>query len=140
MENALIHGIKNNVCSTCTCPSKALCDWASEDLYTLYLWGQSSVAHAFFMSNLGDKALDERSMKRIKNVLWQMPLIQSADVVRADLPHNIYLGIVKHLMEWIESFSRKHKRMERFDYIWQNLPPYPEFCKPTTGNHQISQW
>ena len=30
--------------------------------------------------------------------------------MRGDILHNILLGILKYLMEWIEGFLKKHKR------------------------------
>lgn len=56
-----------------------------------------------------DKELKKYSIKPIRSVLWRVPIICCTDVVRADLLHNVYLGILKHLMTWIKAFLQEHK-------------------------------
>jgi len=37
------------------------------------------------------------------------------DLHKPDLLHNIYLGLFKHVMEWVEGFLKRHKRQQAFD-------------------------
>ncbi|KAF8414856.1 hypothetical protein BGX38DRAFT_1077447, partial [Terfezia claveryi] len=60
--------------------------------------------------------------------------------VRADILHNIHLGVLKNLMEWIQGFLEKHKRLAVFDEIWSRLPPYPGFTPPWKQYRQITMW
>jgi len=141
-ENALIHCIKNNLCPTCTCPNNKLGDWANDDTQNVYP-KRDSIKYHQLLSQLQkptEKALDALGIKRVKSVLWKLPFIKGHEVVRADLLHNIYLGILKHLMTWIVAFLKKYGRLDRFNHIWENLSHYPGFLKPTTGYAQISQW
>ena len=141
-ENALIHSIKNNVCPTCTCPNNKLGDWSSDDMNTSYPKRDPRVYIELTARQppVKEIELNRHGIKRIRSVLWQIPNVRSTEIVRADLLHNVYLGILKHLMTWIEAFLKRHRRQDRFNDIWETLPPYPDFIKPTTSYSQISQW
>jgi len=141
-ENALIHCIKNNLCPTCECPNKKLGDWANDDVQTVYPKRDSRKYHDLLTTGKRptDKALDTLGIKRITSSVWKMPFIHAHNAVRADLLHNVYLGILKHLMNWIVALLKKYGRLDRFNHIWENLSHFPGFLKPTTGYGQISQW
>ncbi|KAF8417170.1 hypothetical protein BGX38DRAFT_1109456, partial [Terfezia claveryi] len=57
-----------------------------------------------------------------------------------DILHNIHLGILKNLMEWIQGFLGKHKRLAVFDDIWSTLPVYLGFTPPRKQYCQITMW
>ncbi|KAF8415231.1 hypothetical protein BGX38DRAFT_1281439 [Terfezia claveryi] len=87
--------------------------------------------------------LDDAGIKPFENALWvqlQVLGIQPPDMVRGDILHNILLGILKHLMGWIEQFLKKHKRLEVFDRIWEQIPPYPGYRPPQKRYRQITMW
>ena len=48
--------------------------------------------------------------------------------------------MMKYLMEWIEGFLRKHKRLGVFDNIWENIPPYSGYQPPQKRYRQITMW
>jgi len=54
--------------------------------------------------------------------------------------HNILLGVLVHIMDWIQVFLEHHDRINAFDHIWRWLPPYPEFVVPTKLYRMVSQW
>jgi hypothetical protein len=74
------------------------------------------------------------------NAFWQLPGVQIERLHMPDLLHRMYLGMLKHLMEWIESFLRKHDRLRQFDQAWISIMPYPGFTPPTRPYREISQW
>ena len=47
---------------------------------------------------------------------------------------------MKYLMEWIEGFLKKHKRLGVFDDIWENIPLYPGYQPPRKRYRQITMW
>ena len=47
---------------------------------------------------------------------------------------------MKHLMEWTEGFLKKHKRLEVFDKIWDNIPPYRGYRQPGKWYRPITMW
>ena len=79
-------------------------------------------------------------MKIDRNVFSGLYRVIPADVHKPDLLHNIYLGLLKHIMKWIEGFLKKHKRQQAFDDIWKALPPYPGFTVPKKAYREVRQW
>jgi len=74
--------------------------------------------------------LADAGIKPIENALWihlRVLGVQPPLIVRGDILHNILLGILKHLMSWIEQFLKKHRYLEVFDKIWEQIPPYPGY-------------
>ena len=69
-------------------------------------------------------------MKIDRNVFSGLYRVNPANLHKPDLLHNIYLGLFKHMMKWIERFLKKHKRQQAFDDIWKALPPYLGFNVP----------
>ncbi|KAL0631137.1 hypothetical protein Q9L58_010001, partial [Maublancomyces gigas] len=54
--------------------------------------------------------------------------------------HTIYLGLLKHLMEWITGFMKKYDHQTPFDTIRKQLSPYPKISIPNKPYRQVSQW
>ncbi|KAF8415753.1 hypothetical protein BGX38DRAFT_1110016 [Terfezia claveryi] len=79
-------------------------------------------------------------MKPLRNALWTQKGIIPPLIVRGDILHNILLGVLKYLMEWIEGFLWKYKRLEAFDKIWENIPPYSGYRQPQKRYWQITMW
>ncbi|RPB03037.1 hypothetical protein L873DRAFT_1654530, partial [Choiromyces venosus 120613-1] len=63
-----------------------------------------------------------------------------ADLHKPDLLHNIYLGLFKHMIEWVEGFLKKHKWQKEFDDVWKALPPYHGFSVPKKSYREVTQW
>ncbi|KAF8457923.1 hypothetical protein BDZ91DRAFT_666180, partial [Kalaharituber pfeilii] len=61
-------------------------------------------------------------------------------LVRADLLHNIYQGMLKHLMDWVISFLEDLKRIHIFNKILSALPPDPGFTPATKRYRAVTQW
>ena len=79
-------------------------------------------------------------MKIGNNVFTGLNRITPADLHKLDLLHNIYLGLFKHMMEWVEGFLKKHKWQQAFDDAWKEIPPYPGFSLPKKTYREITQW
>ena len=62
------------------------------------------------------------------------------DLVRADILHNILLGVLVHMMDWIQGFLEHYDRINAFDHVWRRLPPYLGFVVPTKSYRMVSQW
>jgi len=61
--------------------------------------------------------LAQLDVKLIQNALWSLPSVDPPAIVRANMLHNILLGIQKNMMEWVQGFLGKHKRLAVFDEI-----------------------
>ena len=79
-------------------------------------------------------------MKIDRNVFFGLYRGNPADLHKPDLLHNIYLGLIKHMMQWIEGFLQKHKRQQGFNAIWKALPHYPGFNLPKKACREVTQW
>jgi len=73
---------------------------------------------------------DERGLRPLRNPFWRLPHVEAADLHKLDMLHVVYLGILKHLMEWIHPFLQEFRRLEAFDGSWEHMPPYPAFTCP----------
>ena len=85
-------------------------------------------------------SLKAHGVKNLENALWSVPNMNPPDLVRADILHNILLGVLVHMMDWIQGFLEHHDRINAFDHIWHWLPPYPGFVVPTKSYWMVSQW
>jgi len=74
------------------------------------------------------------------NVFTGLDRVSPADIHKPDRLHNIYLGLLQHMMEWVEGFLKKHKRHQAFDDAWKEIPPYPGFSVPKKAYREIRQW
>ena len=135
MENATIHGLTKNCCPVCICPLDELGE-LSETEYPIRL--HADYAAAYEISDT--PSLNAYGVKNIKNALWSVPSLNPPDLIRADILHNMLLGVLEHLMGWVQGFLEHHERIGAFDYVWSRLPPYPGFSVPTKAYRAISQW
>jgi len=74
------------------------------------------------------------------NVFAGQHQVNLSDLHKPDFLHNIYLGIFKHLMQWVEGFLKKHKRQQAFNDAWKQIPPYPGFSVPIKAYQEVTQW
>ena len=78
---------------------------------------------------------------KIENTVFiGLDRVSPTDLHKPDLLHKIYLGLLKHMMEWVEGFLKKHKRQKACDDDWKEIPPYPGFSVPKKAYRQIPQW
>src|SRR5437879_6273095 len=82
----------------------------------------------------------EIGMKIDYNVFSGLHCVDTADLHKPDLLYNIYLGLFKYMMKWVEGFLKKHKGQQAFDKVWKELPPYPRFSIPKNAYREVTQW
>jgi len=135
MENAHIHAVQANRCMICTAPSNQL-----EDLRKQGFSKRNHIEYQRAVTDGDRQRLDSDGVKMVENALWSLPHVIPCDLVRPDLLHNIYLGLLPDLIEWSVQFLEYHKRLPAFDSIWCNLPPYPGFVQTTKAFRSVTQW
>jgi hypothetical protein len=86
------------------------------------------------------KILKDAGIKIERNVFVGLSRVNVAELHKPDLLHNVYLGLFKHLMEWVEGFLKTHGREQAFNDVWKSLPPYPGFFVPKKAYYEITQW
>ena len=139
-EHADLHGIGSKSCLMCEVPSKErggdprkiyeACD------YALY-WekaqeqesGEAGIAEYF----------QQVGVKIGRNVFAELYGVNLANLHKPHLLHNIYLGLFKHMMEWVAGFLKKHKRQQAFDDAWKELSFYPGFSVPKKAYLEVTQ-
>ncbi|KAF8418455.1 hypothetical protein BGX38DRAFT_1147505 [Terfezia claveryi] len=128
MENVMIHGILTNRCPVCIAPPNKFGDLPdmphNPRQYSRY-------ATAYRKSN--QAVLQTDGVKQINNALWHVLNLEPHTLVRGDTLYTLYLGMLKHLMKWIQEFLDHVGCLTVFDYIWSRLPLFPGFTRPNKG-------
>jgi len=75
-----------------------------------------------------------------QNLFHGLQRVSAPDLHTPDMHHTVYLGLFKHIMDWIQAFLKKHRRLQAFDDIWKALPPYPGFLVPKKAYREVAQW
>src|SRR5437588_6179725 len=147
MEHVLLHNLKNNACPRC--------EVLPEELGKPPSWLFASAAppkrnHQRYRQlaeqyqDTGEagpiEKLAKKGIKGLFNGFWILPRVDPAELPKPDLLHRIYLGMLKHLMEWIQDFLKKHNRLDNFDQAWSSMGSYPGFTVPKKAYREVSQW
>jgi hypothetical protein len=147
MEHVLLHNLKNNACPQCEVPSGRLGDPPEEqDAPSLYLsrnhrrYQQLAKEYQDTGNEKLVEKLAQKGVKSLINAFWILPRVDPSQLPKPDLLHTVYLGILKHLMEWVQDFLKKHDRLDSFDEAWSSMGAYPGFTVPKKAYRQVSQW
>ncbi|KAH0604019.1 uncharacterized protein H6S33_007050 [Morchella sextelata] len=87
-----------------------------------------------------EEELKASGIKQARGVLWNTPFIDPMQLPKPDILHVLYLGLFKHMMDWLMAFLKKHKRKDEFDTIWARIPSYLYFNAMNKPYSQVSQW
>ena len=50
------------------------------------------------------------------------------------------IGMLKHLLRWLQDFLKQHKRLELFNNIWLSVPAYLDMSKSRCAYEEVSRW
>ena len=78
-------------------------------------------------------------MKIENNVFAGLDRVNPANLHKADLLHDIYLSLFKHMMEWVEGFLKMHKRQQAFDDAVKETPSHPGLSKLKKAYREVRQ-
>jgi len=141
-EHAALQGIGSKSCPKCEVP----CKEPGGDPRRMYepldymLYREKALRHEP-AEEAGIAEYFQRLGLKIGNkVFTGLDRVSPADVHKPDLLHNIYLGLFKHMMEWVEGFLKKHKRQQVLDDACKEIPRYPGFSVPKKAYCEITQW
>src|ERR1700709_1937150 len=146
MENVALHRVKSNACPKCEVPPDALGTDAEQTYpardYAIYERLEQENHHQSTDSAEGDvnARVDPLGIKIGQNVFHGLHHVSAPDLQKPDLLHTVYLGLFKHMMDWIQGFLKKYARLQGFDYTWKGLPPYPGFFAPKKAYREVTQW
>jgi len=138
MENVALHGIKSNVCSEFEeLPGELETDANSNRAldYTRYQRCERQSA-----SDDSRTMFETLGIDLEKTLFHGLYWVSAPRLHKPDLLHTVYLGLCKHLIDWISGFLKKHARLHAFDDTWKALPPYPGFFVPKKAYREVTQW
>ena len=140
-ENAALHGIGSKSCQKCDVPSKELGGnlWKIYEAYDYALYWEKAQEQESVEAGITEY-LQQVGVKIGRNVLAELYLVNPADLDKPDLLDHIYLGLSKHMIQWVQGFLKIHKPQQAFDYTWKELPPYPGFIVPKMSHCEVTQW
>src|SRR5262245_48170607 len=72
-----------------------------------------------------------------ENPLWATGA-DVGDLPKPDLLHTMILGMLKHLLDWLESLLHAHNRLNRFDRTWVQVPAYLDMTKPKRAYGEVA--
>jgi len=73
------------------------------------------------------------------NLFARLDRVNPANLHKPDLLHNIYLGLIKHIMDWVEGFLNQHKEQQVFDDAWKEIPRYSGLSVPKKAYCEVTQ-
>lgn len=141
-ENETLHGLKRMSCAVCEVPVERLGSDEKERHPTRDYHKYAAIEEHYVNTGEEDNvaSLLAVGVKMGRNVFAGLSRVEVPLLFKPDILHNIYLGLFKHLMQWIEDFLKKHGRQELFDEVWKSLPPYPGFFVPKKAYREVTQW
>jgi len=139
MENVALHGLKTNACPKCKMPTNELGTNARSYRARDYAWYQ----HYKPENQTSGSETDDNHVMNLRigqNIFHGLDRASASNLYKPDILYTIYLGLFKHMMDWIEAFLKKHGRLQAFDEVWKALPPYPGFLVPQKAYREVTQW
>ncbi|KAL0630484.1 hypothetical protein Q9L58_010669, partial [Maublancomyces gigas] len=142
LEHVTLQHLKNNCCPVCQVDTSSLGDiWSGQSKFHNHDQYQAKLAHFREAGDVADLDwLQVRGLKALMNSFWQLPKVRPEEMWKPDLLHTIYLGLLKHLMEWVQGFLGKYYCLEQFDVVWKSIPPYSGVTIPKIVYRAVSQW
>jgi len=146
MENVTLQGIKSNACRKCEVPPEEFGsraghhparDYARHERYERKNPSLDSATHDAAYARYTNET---HGIKRAQNVFQGLVRVSTPDLHKPDMLHTIYLGLFKHMMDWIQRVLKKQARQQAFDDTWKALPSYPGFVFPKKAYREVTQW
>jgi len=131
MENVALHGLKTTACPKCEVPTPELGTNARSHPTRDYArYQQYKPENRNSGSELDDDHIMCDNHGIGQNIFHRLDPVSASDLYKPDILDTIYLGLFKHMMDWIEGFPNKHGRLQAFDNVWTALAPPAGFLVP----------
>jgi len=141
MENVALHGSKTNACPKCQVPTHELGINARSHRtrdYARYQPYKPANQNSGSESDDGYIMCDNLGIGQ--NIFHRLDRVSVSDLYKPDMLHTSYLGLFKHMMDWIEGFLKIHGRQQAFDEVWKALPPHLGFLVPKKAYSGVTPW
>ena len=73
--------------------------------------------------------LKAANLRPITNLFWDYPLCNVYRIWQPDTLHQLYLGIVKDLFEWVTEYMKMQGLKAEFDTRFSSVPHYPNMLR-----------
>ena len=113
MENVALQGIKLNVCPKCEVLPGELGTDANSHRARYYARYERCECES--ASDDSRTMFETLGIDLEKNVFHGLHRVSAPSLHKLDLLHTVYLGLFKHLMDWISGFLKKHAQLQAFD-------------------------
>ena len=118
IENVVLHEIKSNVCPRCEVPAVELV--TNMKVYPVRdyaIYQHSNYENWIGETDHADITTESLGIRLGSNVFYGLNQVSPSDLHKPDMLHTDYLGLFKHMMDWIQGFLKKHGRLEAFDKV-----------------------
>jgi len=110
MENVALYGLKSNACPKCEVPTHELGtntkNYRTRD-YARYQSYKPEIQNTGFESYDDYVMCDNLGIG--ENIFHRLDRVSVSNLYKPDMLYTIYLGLFKHMMDWIEGFLKKHR-------------------------------
>jgi len=140
-EHAVLHRIGSKLCPKC----EILCKKLGGNALKMYetrdyiLYREKALRHEPTEVAGIAEYFHQVGVKIANNVLARLNKVNPTNLDKPDLLHNIYLGLFKHMMEWVEGFLKNHKWQQAFDDVWKEIPPDSRLTVPKKAYREVTQ-
>jgi len=144
-ENIHLHSMKQPHCAVCKAPKSSFGEGKSKS----WQWREYRLSfEKMILVTQGD--VSRRDGKQ--EIMWMIQQLEPQNASSnvkcifltvstiLNLLHSVYLGMLRHLMEWVTSFLKQHSRIDKFNQLWAMMPPYPVFTRFNKPFCQVMQW
>jgi len=144
-ENIHFYLIKPTHCPVCEAPKLSVGKVSSSSwqLWDYWLYFQQMVLGTHKDETERREArhyLQDCAVGTSDGVFWDMECISPTTIIVPDFPHTMYLGMLKHLIDWVTFFLKQHRRIGRFNQLRPMMPRYPGFTPLNKPCSQVTQW
>ena len=139
-EHVTLHNLARNSCPKCEVPPDQLGTLAAYTIRDHEAYQKRISGYELYGNTSLIEGLASVGLKALYNGLWKLPRMSMNELHKPDLLHNIYLGLLKNLLDWITAFLKQHHRLTAFDQAWRSMPPYPGFTQPRKAFREVTQW
>lgn len=137
-EKMNLLGLKTNLCSDCEVTHKQLGIYPNSAPRRDPERYKNQIAEhgGLNKSNLTNLV----GMVTIPKAIWSLRYVNANEIFKPDLLHEMYIGMLRHVLDWVIAFLKKHKRIGVFNTAWEHVPPYPNFRNPKKSYEAVKQW
>ena len=113
MENVSLHRIKSNACPKCEVPPEELGSGTnhhhSRDYarYECYEYENPARDSEIYDTTRARNTNETHPIKTGQRVFQELVRVSTPDLHKPVILHTIYLGLLKHMMDWIQGFLKK---------------------------------